>query len=1076
MTPPEYPGEQLRAERVAQLLDDARQARDAGDWAGMRALATAARALDSGNSEAEALLAAATELRQISLLFCDMVDSTAIAETREPEDVSAIMHGYRDACARVVERFGGSIEGHRGDGMFVRFGYPEVHPDDARRAVLSGLAMVEAVREAGRRLMAEHGVDLQCRVAVHTDLVLIENGAVMGSAPNLAARLQTLAEPDRVVISDATHELVQGHFECDSLGLAELKGVSRPVEVFAVRGERVGRALEAESRLTPFIGRRGERARVETLWHGTRERAAGNSADTANALLVSGTAGVGKSRLILELVRELGMGCTECHCSSYHETTSLLPFTRLLERACGILPSDEVPARAAKLRRRLGDGPDLPFLAAALQIPASAISPPQEVDPAKLRELALFEAARLVHDHVGDGPGILLVDDIHWADPSSLDLITLLLSLPWPGLLVVLTARDDFEPPWPEAMVERLRLEPLSAGELREMAGSIPESSHLSTARCRELIDRSDGVPLFLEELIRTGAAIDQGRALHRSIEQADYAIPPALRDPLLARLAAPGVEPGLVQTAATIGREMDREFLRQVSGLPDELFAQRLDAMVDAGLIDRSGSRGIRFRHELIREVAYETQPRSARRDRHSQVADHLLREGEGAHFGDAGQAAFHLERARRHKEAIHAHVAEAQAAQQLGAHIEATTRLTHALMLTMHLSEGAERLQTELLVRQLRSFSAMMAGGYAAPESAEDHRRCVEICEELGLGPELIPSLIRSWSYYAFRGDLDAADRVTDAMERGFPSDRVDFPLAYVGRGLTDFFRGRFVEARGLMEAFIAHPWGHTTGTPPEETWQLPNDPLASVTVHLVPILWIRGEREAANEMAERALERAEGLRFPHGPFSLAYVHSLLAMTRRLAGDHAAAGRHGRIMVQIGERHGFALWRLAGLIQEGLTSLHRGDQNALDQAVANVSAWRHVLVADVWSPYWLTELAAGQRAIGRLGDAQKSLHEALVVAATTGSEFYSSETLRMQGELRVELGQPEGPADLQAALDLARAQEAPLFELRAAMALARASSGSPAARDALEKAIGRFSKDAQPQELDEARSLAAL
>ena len=183
VTPQEYPGEQLRAERVAQLLDDARLARDAGDWAGMRALATAALALDSGNSEAEALLAAASELRQISLLFCDMVDSTAIAETREPEDVSAIMRGYRDACARVVERFGGSIEGHRGDGMFVRFGYPEVHPDDARRAVLSGLGMVEAVREAGRRLMAEHGVELHCRVAVHTDLVLIENGAVTGLGP-----------------------------------------------------------------------------------------------------------------------------------------------------------------------------------------------------------------------------------------------------------------------------------------------------------------------------------------------------------------------------------------------------------------------------------------------------------------------------------------------------------------------------------------------------------------------------------------------------------------------------------------------------------------------------------------------------------------------------------------------------------------------------------------------------------------------------------------------------------------------------------------------------------------------------
>ena len=1065
------------AERVRELLADARLAREAGHWSELRSLTSAVLALDPANAEAEALLTALGERRQMTLMFCDVVGSTAIADACDPDEYAEILREYRDTCTEAIERFGGFIEDHQGDGMLVRFGYPEVHEDDARRAVLSGLDMVTALQERGRRLSAEYGVDLHIRVSVHTDLVVLDGGIVTGSTPNEASRLQALAKPDTVIISDATHALVCEHFDVEPMGFVDLRGVSRPVKAFTVLGEHSGGQLQVAAGLSPFSGRGREREVITGIWrdacedwHAPRDRPSA----TVRALLITGGAGIGKSRLVLETTRGMGARCLECRCSGYHEATSLFPFTHLLEDACGIAEADDGDARAAKLRARLGEGADLPFLAAALRIPAASSAPPTEVDPGKLRELALGAAARLVHEHAR-GPAFLFVDDLHWADQSSLDLISAVLATPHPGLVVILAARAGFEPPWPESLVARLALAPLTSQELERLAGSMPEASGLSETQRAELIARSDGVPLFLEELIRTAAAVAQGRVLHRSIQQADFAIPPALRDPLLSRLAMPGVDLALAQMAATIGRDIDRSLLREVTDLGDDVFDDRLEALVGAGLLDDSGDAAVRFRHELIREVAYETQRLSARRERHSRIADHLLQGRTTARRGDAGGAAFHLERAQRHEEAIDAYVRAAQAAQALGAHTEATARLTRALGPVSRLPLGPAREQTELAVRQLRSFSAVMAGGYAAPEAAEDHPRCVELCRILGLGPELIPSLIRSWSYYAFRGNLAEADDVNTAMEQRQGGPGPDFPFAFAGRGIIEFFRGRLGEARPLMEAFVAHPWGRTEARPPD-TWQLPNDPLACVAAHLVPTLWIGGDRDAADEIAALAMGRSAGLVFPYGPFSAGYVHSLLALTRRLEGDHAAAARHAGAMIELGERHGFVPWSLAGAIQAGFSGLHAGDLSGLDAVIAAVGAWRDVLVAEVWMPYWLTELAAAERAVGRIEDALFALDEALAVAARTGSDFYSAETLRIRGELRCEQRDPEGMVDLHAALEKARGQQASAFELRAAMSLARAASGSAAAHDALEAAIGRFSRAAHHTELDEARSLAAL
>jgi tetratricopeptide (TPR) repeat protein len=797
------------------------------------------------------------------------------------------------------------------------------------------------------------------------------------------------------------------------------------------------------------------------------------------ALLVTGEAGVGKSRLIAEAADAAGAHCAECRCSRYHETTSLYAFRPVLEAACDIAEHDEPAARLSKLRARLGaldaNGADLPFLTAALQIPSSDIMPPPDVDPTRLRELALEAAVQLVCAHLEGGPSILFVDDVHWADQSTLDLISALLPTPRPGLVVMLAARDGFDPPWPATYLERLQLAPLTGDELEEMAGLMPEASRLSAEERDALIERCDGMPLFLEELVRTAEGLDQGRVAFHSINWADFRIPPALRDPLLARLTSPGVDLELAQAAATIGREAERDLLRRVTGLSQRELDRRLHSLIDADLVHPHGGDAVRFRHELIREVAYETQGLAARREYHGRIADELLRTGVPSVRSDAWEAAFHLERARRYSEAIEARVGAAQRNQELGAHTEAMAELARALDLLVHLPEGPEREHTELMVRELRSFSAVMAAGYAAPEAAEDHGRCVELCEGFGLPPELLPSLIRSWSFYAFRGEIADAERVCDAMEQVASTGALAFPAEAIGRGLTEFFRGNFGEARRLMESFVQDLWGDTPARPPAE-WPLPNDALAAVYGHLVLILWICGERRAAYAMGERGLRRAEDLGFPYGPFTTAYINSLLALTRRIEGDHQGATTSTQEMLDLAERHGFAFFAVTGMLHRALDRAYASEAGAIEELRGSVDVWRHVVMGEAYSPWALVGLADAEAAAGRIDDALGSLDQALAVAAATGSEFYSAEALRRRGVLRANAGDAGGIADIENALDMARRQQARAFELRAAMALARTPGHSDPGRAAVLRALDGIPPDPANEDLREARSLVGL
>ena len=1029
------------ADRVEGLLEDARAARQAGDGRTARSLLEAVIALDPGNAEAQVLLAGPASRRQMTLLFCDIIGSTEIADSRDPEEVTALLSRYRSICAEVVDELDGYIDDHRGDGMLVLFGYPEVNEDDARRGVLCGLRMIDRIQRRLRSRPEDLEARVHVRISVHTDLVVIGDG-IAGAAANEASRLQELAPPDTVVISDATHALVWPWFETRSEGSRTLRGVSRPIELFTVvrelavhRGRRAGRPP------TPFVNRVPELKALEWLHPLPDPRSGDAGSDTAGlrAVFLSGPGGIGKTRLAAEAARGLNLRLLECPCSRLHNNISLHPLRSLLEETCGVTEDDDPPARLGKLRAalaRVGQSEeDLPFLAAALDIPLSLLSPPADVQPDLLRQRALLAVAGLLQATAAAEGGLIFIDDLQWADQSTLDLLTIMFAAPGPP--VILTAREGFEPPWPETVVRRLRIDPLGTAEVTRLVQQASTREPLTEERVRELVERSDGVPLFAEELLQTAEAVTGDRPVRRAMRFSAYQIPPALLDPLLARLDRPEVDLELAQLASVVGREVDRDLLRRVSRDDAQRFDARLRSLLDAGLIELYGA-GVRFRHELIREVAYETQRRTLLQERHGRVADALLADAEVDNRRWSDEAAFHLERAGRLGEAVATHLQIAAADQAVGAHAEAARRLTAVLGLLERLPAGEERSRTELLVRELRSFSAVLTGGYAAPEAAEDYPRCLELCETTITDADVLPYLVRSWSFYAFRGDLDRAESVYERASQRAAAAGIPNPAQHACEGIVKFLRGEFGPASEQLRMFVDDPWANTPGAPPPG-WTLPNDPLAATYAHLGPALWILGRPAESLAACAAGLARAESLAYPHGPFSQLYVNCLQALTHNVDGDWGAALAVGSRLVGAAEQHGFAMWRLAGALQCLLAAVHLGDHTQLPQLVETAAVWHQLLAADAWTPYWLSAVGLAQQSAGRLADARASFDQALAVAEDTGSHLYTAETLRGRGEVRLGLGDPGGAADLDQALSTARRQGARLFADRATAARQR-------------------------------------
>lgn len=1095
-----------RSTPIDDLLERSLAALNRGDLDVAHDLAGQVLAADATNPDATVLLASSEpsngELRRASLLFADLVGSTALSSRHDPEVYRHVLRRYKATCREVVERrYGGHISHAAGDGLLAVFGLPTPHENDAERAVRAALDIVRELRSLSADVEQALGERIEARCAVHKGLVYLDTDEdeVYGLAANVVSRLQGMAPPGAVVISDDVREIVGALFETVAEPPQRAKGVERPLRPHRVLADRPADATRGRRWAVGLVNRAAELAILRDVWRQLRE---GTGARPYPVHLV-GEAGIGKSRLAAVLADEAQAtpaGCVQLLGSPFHADASFYAIRTLLEGRCGLW-RDVVPVqRLARLRREVtavGLSPDelVPLLAPILDIPPRVGYRAAEADARKLHESIVVAAARYVLAALGSGPAMLLVEDLHWCDESTLEVVARVVQTDRGDLLVVTTSRDA--PPPMLGRMQEIAMSPLDDADAVDMVRSLDPA--LDDRACRELVDRGDGVPLFLEELVRgAGPQADQVVDLTRTLHGAQTpspsepepalagavaapsgAVPEALYEPLVARLYATGPGVSVATAAAAIGRDVDRRVLAQVVDVSDSDLESALMALLGGLILERALDDGqsYRFRHELLRVVAYDLQPPSRRRELHGRVADALAHESGEAGPIDWRLVASHYDAAGQPSEAVDAYARAADGARRLGALAEARAHLARAIDLISGLPDSPERRSREVGLRLRRGFLAASTEGNGSPDAVHDHERCLELGLGDVAGDDMFNTLIALWGYYMVRGDLDRAQQIAEMLRTGLAGGRDRYRAGNEAAfGTIRWYAGDFLAAHGQFEAAVADL---TSKTMPDYagTHFLPSDPPASAHAGLALARFMHGDVRGADVQIEAALRRCASIEFPQGPFTAAQTQSYAAWILIERGDLAGAAAAVATVADLAGRHGFDIWALIGATEQAtiaaLSALEAQPDNsaalaAQAQAVEGLCGTWKMLDVALFLPFFTTVAGRVRAASGDTDGAAARYDETLQFASATGIHFYDAEVLRLRGHL---LAGDAAVAQLRAALDVARSQGAALFELRIARDLVAQDESDALAL--LGAAVARFAPDAHYPELDDARAV---
>jgi class 3 adenylate cyclase/tetratricopeptide (TPR) repeat protein len=1085
-----------------ELLTMTERALERLDWGQVYALASEVLGLEPDNTEAAVLRDLAERRggrnappgrRQATVLFADLVESTTLAERYDVEVYSGVLRAFEHACRPAIDRREGHFVDLKGDALVACFGYPSAHEDDAGRAVAAGLEMLDALRPVAAELRAEHGIELATRIGVDTGLVVIDGAGVRGATLNRAARLQDLADPGTVVVGATTNELVADQFETEPLGLRELKGVQAPVEVFRVLGARdAARSRRVtQPRAGPFIGRDAELQQVLELWDTTVAAHRTGALETAPSggaiVLISGDPGIGKSRLtavVAERTAEAGMQPIELQCSAYSVTSTLFPVRSAIERYADMALDDTDEQRLAKLEATfapLGIELDevIPAVGMLCDIDLGGRYPPVELHPVQLREFLLDRLAGLFRAAAARGPTVMVFEDLHWADPTTLELLDRLADAGLPaGLLILGTARPDLAwAPDPKQALA-IRLDPLPEVPARELALAAAPGP-ISEQDARAIAAHGDGVPLFVEQLAHAFGG-EGGPSLLGGDD-----VPRTLAQLLQARLEAAGPSKLVAQVAATIGREFDTALLEEVVA---RLVAERaldadagavrrhLERLLEAQLVEPMDHEGLlRFRHVLMRDAAYRSQLHSDRAARHLAAAQVLAE----ARMSDPALTAFHFDRAGRPLEALVQYLQAVARAKATGSFPEVLAHLERCEALLAAVPDEAVRAQFELAVRLNRALAVSSTAGYAAPGAVADYGRARDLCDTLshvpGVGTELLKALFGVWTYYCARGELDTTSSVAAAIERQLDRTpmRAGRPSLDASRGVEAFYRGDLPRAAALLARAVAD-FAEDDVDPTD--WPLPNDPLAVAYAYLGPVRFLTGDAAGALTAIRAGAERSRPLGFPMGPFSLAFVRTYESVLLRVMGDGPGALAAAEEALGIGERHGFFDWQIVGRMHRGAAEvLAEPTPEALGEMDQAIGVWSAV-GGEAQIPWLRAEQAAGHLALGQLEQARARLDQAF--QGMRGGQFLGlPEALRLRAELRLRSGVSDGSeagADLRRAIGVARDQGDLYGLLRAALTHRRLlGDGGDLVGAALADAVGAYGEAAAFPDLAAAREL---
>jgi len=1028
------------------------------------------------------------ERRHITVLACGLVGLDALLSQLDAEQIKAVISTYRRACSEVVAQFGSFVTKFSGDRIRFYFGYPEAHEHDAEWAVRAGIAIIDAVAA----LAARAAVNLRVRVGIASGLVVVGDlgsGAtaeIIGELPSLAACLSSLAPPGAVLIATSTRDLVGGLFRYKQIGPVTVAEIPEPVAAWLVVGEGAVEsrfdALRA-SGLLPMVGRQEE---MELLLRRWQQSGAGEG----RTVLICGEPGIGKSRLakwFAERVESEPHTRLSYQCSPYHRTSALYPVVAQIARAAGFEMEDSPERRLDKLDEMLSivgvnRADAAPLLAALLSIPAAGRYKPFALTPAQRRGQTLSVLLELIAGLARQRPVLVIFEDVHWADATSLEWLDLAINLARRmPIMTIVTCRLEFKPPWYGLPgVSTLMLGRLEPRDVRAMIKGILRVRRLEASIVDRIVDQTDGIPLYVEELTKTVVHADPApHGTDPNKASPPFAIPLTLHHSLMARVDRLGPAREVAQIGAAVGREFSYALVQQLAALDDPALARALEDLERSELVFRHGAipeATYSFTHALVQEAAYETLPKSRRRALHQRIAELLCDLANSPDNTDPEAVAHHFTQAGLNAAAAQWWGKAGDRALGRSAYIEAISSFDKALRLAQGVVTGQE--QRRLLLRlQIGYGHALISSrGHGAPETTAAFARARELAAGIENGSERLSALYGMWTGSLCRAELVPMENLAERIAREVESSpELNEARVVADRllGMTAWFRGDYLQARLHLERAIE---AYDSERHASLALRFGQDVGVSARVYLALVLWTLGKTRAAHRQIDAA--RASAIKSGHLP-TIVYMRVHECALACISADPQAAYLPAQAVVDLSRQHGLSLWLVGGIFCLGWSEWHAGDQEAGLAHMREAMELAREHGAILFMPNYALLRAEAEALSGDVETGLALVVDQLAEIERSGQRWLEAELHRRHGELLMQCAPADeaaAEAAFNRALGVARAQHARIFELRAAIGLARlyqSQSRIDAARDVLTPIIGMWSKNSDLPEAREATRL---
>ncbi|MEO0803202.1 MAG: adenylate/guanylate cyclase domain-containing protein [Cyanobacteria bacterium J06642_2] len=1037
------------------------------------------------------------ERRQLTVMFCDLVGSTVLSQQLDPEDLRDLVRDYQKVCGAAIRQFEGTVAQYLGDGILVYFGYPKAHEDDARRAVLAGLEILKAIARLSQQWQTRHADPLAVRIGIHTGIVVVgEMGderkheqLALGEAPNLAARLQGLAQPGTIAISSATHRLVESYFRFENMGAHRAKGIADPVEVYRVVGEcnpsdRKDDIVRATS--PSFVGRDSELTQLLDAWQDAKR-------GISRPVLVMGEAGIGKSRLVQTFENAASREPHEqlaCYGSPYFQNSAMYPLCDMLARWIGFDDEDTDVSKLSKLETfareyDFTEIEDLATIAARLNIDTSNRFSPLTLSPQAQRQKMHAILVRAIRQLARQAPLLWIVEDLHWVDPSTLAFFEeAIAQLATEPILFVGTARPEFHSEWGNSMFQVLTLAHLESEQIEQLLTQIAGNKTLPVEVVTHVVNKTDGVPLFVEELtkmvLESDIVEDAGNRYALKGTLPLLTIPSTLQDSLMARLDRLAPVKELAQLGATIGREFSYDLIRAVARQDEPILQSGLSQLEDAGVLcghQRAKLGKYAFRNALIRDVAYNSLLKSQRYTYHQRIAIALATEFAETETVRPEMVAYHYTAGGDVEHAIPYWYRAGERAAAASANVEAIAHFDQGLQLLEQLPETPEQMAQAIALYLDKGSALMSLKGYAAAEVEDAFQQAHALCDRLPEAPQRFKAVWGLYGFYAVRAQYDIAWPLARQLEQMAATSGLNEQqlIAHLALGMTHAQLGRATQAGEELERAIAAFPDVRSASP---SWPLLCHGALLALGWRAWGLWKQGHVDTALQSIDRAFAVA---RENAHPMLMTVAFASAAALYRLLRQFDLAATQAANAIAIATEQGFPFWLGWANVTAGQCQVANG---AWDEGIAQIERGLSICRetgAEEGRPDALVVLAEACLLAGQVERGLEAIAEAREHAERTHEENFLSELYRVQGELLGKLGETAIASDglsavacFERSLEIARQQETPMLALRAVLGWNRCEAArSPESCALLAERLDTFPSDLDILDLREAREL---